>query len=220
MTTTPPEDPTPTESTPTEPTATTESLPPQAEPSVSYGTEQSGTDSANAQALNLESSASRVRNTISVPGGKASIAIGGAVLLAGGFLSGYALTSSSSDDAPNRGGFTRTGGQFPGGEGQRGGQNGARGGGAGNAVGNATAGTVTSVDGNTITLKTLDGRTVTITAGSATKVTVNTSGSVSDLASGDTVVVQGTTNSDGNVTADSIAEGGIGGLRGGPAPAK
>lgn len=160
-------------------------------------------------ALNEALSKSREK---SATGGasKATIGLAGAVLLAGGFFGGYAVKSGTTDTTSAGAGIGQRAGGFP--RGNAGGT-GAAGG------GNATFGTISSVSGNTVTVKTAAGNTVSIKASSGTKVTVNKTGKVSDLSNGDTIVVQGKTDSNGNVTADSIAEGGgAGGMRGGQAP--
>lgn len=85
--------------------------------------------------------------------------------------------------------------------------------------GGATSGTVTAVDGDTVTIELEDGSTVTVTTSADTTVTVD--GSLSDLAVGDTVTAAGETDDDGNVTATSITEGAVtfgGGFGGGTPP--
>jgi hypothetical protein len=122
-------------------------------------------------------------------------------------------------------GFNRPGGQFPNGPGQPGqrgqqGQQGQPGNGApqggpgqqGNAtrpgaLGGLTAGTIQSIDGDTITVKLRDGSTVKVTTSTSTTVTKSEKSSVSDLASGETVIVRGTKDGSGDVSATSIAEG-------------
>jgi hypothetical protein len=119
-------------------------------------------------------------------------------------------------------GFNRPGGQFPNGPGQSGqqGQQGPRGNGApqggagqqGNATrpgafGGLTAGTIQSIDGDTITVKLRDGSTVKVTTSGSTTVTKSEKSSVSDLSSGETVIVRGTKAGNGDVSATSIAEG-------------
>lgn len=142
---------------------------------------------------------------------KATIGLAGAVLLAGGFFGGYAVKSGTTDTTSAGAGIGQRAGGFP--RGNAGGGTGTTGG------GNATFGTISSVSGNTVTVKTAAGNTVSIKASSGTKVTVNKTGKVSDLSNGDTIVVQGKADSNGNVTADSIAEGGgAGRMRGGQAP--
>lgn len=122
-------------------------------------------------------------------------------------------------------GFNRPGGQFPNGPGQQG-QQGQRGNGApqggpgqqggtgqqGNATrpgafGGLTAGTIQSIDGDTITVKLRDGSTVTVKTTGSTTVTKSEKSSVSELASGETVIVRGTKDGNGDVSATSIAEG-------------
>jgi hypothetical protein len=87
--------------------------------------------------------------------------------------------------------------------------------------GGFTAGTITGIDGDTVTIELQDGSTVTVTATDDTTVTTTTESSVSDLAEGDTITVSGDTDDDGNVaSATSIREGeamgGFGGANGVP----
>ncbi len=77
-----------------------------------------------------------------------------------------------------------------------------------------TRGTVTAIEGDTITLSAEDGSTVTVTASDDTTVSIQRSGAVSDLDEGDTVMVRGET-SDGTVTATSIRSGELPGGRDG-----
>ena len=88
------------------------------------------------------------------------------------------------------------------------------------SFGGATSGTVTAVDGDTVTIELEDGSTVTVTASADTTVTTTTDAAVSDLAEGDTITVAGETDDDGNVTATSITEGAltVGGFGGGTPP--
>jgi hypothetical protein len=81
--------------------------------------------------------------------------------------------------------------------------------------GNTTIGTITNVDGDTITIQTANGDTISVDVGSDTTIQVTQTGSLSDLRSGDTIVVAGTEN-DGSIDADSINEGGLGLTGGGP----
>lgn len=71
-----------------------------------------------------------------------------------------------------------------------------------------TAGTIQSIDGDTITVELPDGTTVTVTADDDTTVTQTSDAEVSDLAEGDEITVIGETDADGNVAADAISEGG------------
>ena len=90
----------------------------------------------------------------------------------------------------------------------------------GGAGGGFTSGTVTAVDGDTVTLELEDGSTVTVTTTDDTTVTTTTDASVSDLAEGDSLTVVGEADDDGNVAATSISEGatGFGGGMGGGTP--
>jgi Domain of unknown function (DUF5666) len=85
--------------------------------------------------------------------------------------------------------------------------------------GGLTAGTITSIDGSTITVKLADGSTVKVTTSDSTAVTKTSKAKVSDLATGDTITVIGQADSSGNVTATRISEGdaGFGGFVGGGA---
>jgi len=89
-----------------------------------------------------------------------------------------------------------------------GGPDGATGGPAG--AGDVTAGTITGIDGDTITLKLADGSTVKVTSSSDTTVTTSETSSVRDLAKGDSIVVSGTAGSDGTVAATTVREGDTG----------
>ena len=109
--------------------------------------------------------------------------------------------------------FTRSGSQSQNGQGPRGeggqqdrpGQQGkvTRPG----ALGGLTAGTIQSIGGDTITVKLLDGSTVTVKTTTSTKVTKTAESSVSDLKSGETLMVRGAKDASGSVSATSISEG-------------
>lgn len=73
--------------------------------------------------------------------------------------------------------------------------------------GRGAAGTIDSVDGTTITLTTRDGRKLTVTAPGAVPVILRSQGSVADLKPGQTILVSGSTGSDGSVIANRIAVG-------------
>jgi len=132
----------------------------------------------------------------------AALAIG----LFGGILISHGTSSSTSQ--------AQGGGNFGGGAG---GTEGGTGG-PGGAGGNITAGTITGIDGDTITLKLTDGSTVKVTSSSDTTVTTSATSSVSDLAKGDTITVSGTKDSDGNVIATTVREGETGFGGGGTPP--
>lgn len=107
------------------------------------------------------------------------------------------------------------------GYGQRNGAGFGQGQGAGQGQGGGssttmTTGTVKVVDGRNLYLTDAQGNIVKITTGGGTKVKLSKDGKVSDLQPGDTVVVQGTQDSSGNVAASQVTEGGgtLGGLGG------
>ncbi len=94
-------------------------------------------------------------------------------------------------------------------------------GGAG-AFANATAGQITAVSGDTITVHdTRNNRDVKVNIASA-RITKTTDGTPADLTPNQTVTIVGQAGSDGTVTATTIAVGGaasaIGGRRGGASP--
>lgn len=74
------------------------------------------------------------------------------------------------------------------------------------------AGTVTAIDGSTITLSRRDGTTVTIHAGSATTIQVAgvDNAKLSDITTGMVIAVEGTQRSDGSIDARAIAAGKLG----------
>ena len=95
------------------------------------------------------------------------------------------------------------------------GQNNAGGGGGGGAGGGATIGTITLIDGTNVYVTTAQGDVVKVITNPQTTISVSKNGTVTDLDPSKTVVVQGTTNSDGTVTASQISQGGFGAGAGG-----
>jgi hypothetical protein len=130
-----------------------------------------------------------------------TLGLAAALVAVGGFASGYVVGNhhgeqhQASDRLGLPGGFV---------SGPDGGQ---PGGGQPPNAGDFTAGTVTKVDGDTVTVKTASGDEVTVKTDSDTDVTITKDGSVSDLSAGDPVVVTGNRQSDGSISADSISEG-------------
>jgi len=121
------------------------------------------------------------------------------------FAAAAGATASASTGAA-RG----AGGGFGGG-GTGGGGGGFGGAGGGFAAGNATIGTIKLVDGKTVYVQTTAGDIVQVSTSAATKVTVSTSVPVKDLTPGETVIVEGSKNSSGGVTATSISQTSLGG---------
>jgi hypothetical protein len=84
--------------------------------------------------------------------------------------------------------------------------------------GGATAGTIVSVSGDTIVIKTRQGSQITVTATDQTTVTESKAGTLSDLKAGDTVTAIGQNDGSGNIKATTIAEGSLGFGFGGQRP--
>ena len=143
--------------------------------------------------------------------GKLTLGLVGAVLLVGSFFGGVAThaaiakpAAASASPAQNRPG----GRQF--GNGQFGGQNGQGGAQNGQAGPRGAVGTIDHVDGTDVYLKTADGRTVKVSTSDSTRIRISQDGKLADLKPGSNVVVQGSTGSDGTVTAQTITEGQFG----------
>ena len=135
-----------------------------------------------------------------------TLALVAVVLVAVGVLAGI-LVGRSMNNSTQASGFPgfRNGGGFPnGGSFPSGGPGGAFANG-----GNITFGTIESVNGNTITVRTQSGDTVNVKVGNDTQIRVSKDGSISDLANGDTIVVGGSKNGS-TVDATTITEGGVG----------
>jgi hypothetical protein len=159
---------------------------------------------------------------------RTTLALSGTVLIVLGFIGGvlvqknFGTTSTSTNNrgaalangfngangaGGGAGGAAAGGGAGGGGAGAGGGGAGAGGGGAGagGAAGrNATTGTVKLVDGTTIYLTTANGDTVTVKTSGTTTVRVLQTGSAKDIPVGATVVVQGTADADGIITATQV----------------
>ena len=86
-----------------------------------------------------------------------------------------------------------------------------RGGGGGEfAAGNATIGTIKLIDGSTVYVQTPEADIVQVSTSAGTKVTASSTVPVKDLQPGETVIVEGSKNSTGGVTATSISQTSLG----------
>jgi hypothetical protein len=121
-------------------------------------------------------------------------AIVGIIIIGGGaFYAGMTYAKGQTPAAGGRGNFAA--GQF-GGTGR-----GARGG----AGGGFTTGQILSVSGSTLTIQQQNGSSSEIVVLSpSTQIFKTVTGSATDLAAGTMVVITGTSNSDGSLTAQSI----------------
>lgn len=82
-------------------------------------------------------------------------------------------------------------------------------GGRGGANGGAVRGTIISKDSNSITVKLQDNSTKIVILSSSTMIGKSTQGTIDDVTNGSNVMVFGTTNSDGTVTAQLVQVGGM-----------
>lgn len=146
----------------------------------------------------------RAQTPTSSGANKATLGLAGALLLVGGFVGGYVTKDATAGGDGPGGSVVRAGG--PGGGFGGGQQGGGPGGGAGGRPVNLTIGTITKVDGTTVTIKTTDGKTVKATIGDDTNVNVTKTGSVKDLAKGDEIVVNGQRDGD-TIEAEFVSKG-------------
>lgn len=143
----------------------------------------------------------------------AVIAVAGAGFI-GGIMVGKHYGSSGSGalaSALSRLGAAREGAAGGAGTAPGGGTRILAGGGAGGAAGNATVGTIKLVDHSTVYVQTLQGDIVPVSTSTATKVTASVAVPVSKLEPGEFVIVVGSKNSSGTVSAVSISQTSLGG---------
>jgi hypothetical protein len=121
----------------------------------------------------------------------------------------FAAAEASPSASTGSGSRTGLGGAGGGFGGARGGLSGT-GGTGGFAEGNATVGTIKLIDGSTVYVQTSAGDIVQVVTSSGTKVTVSSTVPVKDLQPGETVMVEGSKNSSGAVSATSISQTSLG----------
>jgi hypothetical protein len=125
---------------------------------------------------------------------------GGLASRFGAFAAAGASPSAGTGSGP-RTGFGGAGGGAGGGFGAAG-----AGAGFGGAGGNATVGTIKLVDGSTVYVQTSAGDIVQVSTSSGTKVTASSTVPVKSLQPGEAVIVEGSKNSKGGVSATSISQ--------------
>ncbi|HEX5203285.1 MAG TPA: hypothetical protein VFW27_25425 [Actinoplanes sp.] len=136
---------------------------------------------------------------------KATVVLGAAVLLVGGFAGGLQAQKQWGAGSTGGGAGNRAAPAFPGtGAGRFGGRTAAPAASASSAATAATTGTVKLVDGNTIYVQTPGGDIVTVRTDARTRISTARAGKVSDVTAGQSVAVQGAAGSDGTVTATSV----------------
>jgi hypothetical protein len=121
----------------------------------------------------------------------------GAVILSGGlFYAGMKYDQSKNPPITTRGFGGNTNGRVG-----AGGQGGVRGGGG---AGGFASGEILSKDDTGITIKLQDGGSKIILMSGTTPILKSTSGTAQDLAIGTQVIVNGSANTDGSITAQSV----------------
>jgi hypothetical protein len=148
-----------------------------------------------------------------------ALVIAGAGFYAGALVGKHHTSSGTGGFAAFRGAGTAsaTGAAGTGRTGTGGaGAGGFLGGGATGAASADTIGTIKLIDGNTVYVQTEAGDIVQVQVSSATKITISSSGTVKNLAPGQTVIVGGAKNSSGAVSATSVSQSsGLGAFGGG-----
>ena len=114
-----------------------------------------------------------------------------------GFGGGSASRTAGGSSTARRSGFPGRSGFSPGGFGA--------------TSGGATIGTVSSVSGKTIDVKTVSGNTIKVTLTSATKLKKQLSVSRNSIHPGDSITVEGISGKGGAITASSISDSGSSG---------
>jgi hypothetical protein len=151
---------------------------------------------------------SSTRWLIPTLGAVAAIGIG----LVGGIVIGQntasARPAASSSAFGGQFGSSGTGGSGTGAAG--GTASGSANGAQGFAAGGFTSGTVVSVSGDKLVVKSAAGTDITVTTTSATKVTKQQTVKLSDLTAGERVTAIGTPGGNGAITAATISEGAAG----------
>ena len=150
---------------------------------------------------------------------KLTLALAGAALICAGFVGGVLVQKHlGGSSSSGRGNFAAafTGGRTGTGTTGRGGTGTGTGTGTGGGFfgrggtgsgGGAITGTVTVVSGDKLYVTAADGSVYTVTTNGSTVINVTKSGTLSQLKPGQTVIIAGSNDNSGNVTATSITAG-------------
>ncbi len=145
---------------------------------------------------------------------KVTVALAGAALICAGFLGGVLVQKHFGGSSSGRGAFGTAFAGNRGGTGAGGaggglfGRGGTGGTGTRGGTGGAITGTITVVSGDKLYVTAPDGSVYTVTTNGSTAINVTQSGSLSQLKPGQTVVIAGSNDDKGDVTATSITAGG------------
>jgi hypothetical protein len=137
---------------------------------------------------------------------RTTLGLSAAVLIVVGFVGGVLVQKNfgtTPTPSNNRAGANALA-NGAGGNGPNGGNGSGTGAGGGGTGRNSTTGTVKFVDGSTIYLTTANGDTITVKTSGTTAVRVQQTGSAKDIPVGATIVVQGTADADGIITATQV----------------
>ena len=74
----------------------------------------------------------------------------------------------------------------------------------GSRAGSFVSGSIVSQDNNSVTVQSMNGSSKIVFLSGSTQILKSTSGTSSDLSSGTNVIITGTTNSDGSLTAQTV----------------
>jgi hypothetical protein len=144
------------------------------------------------------------RAPLGVPS-RTTLVLAGAVLVVVGFLGGVVVQKNYGAGPAASGGAGALANAIAARQNAGGGAGNGGNGGTGATGGrNATTGTVKLVDGTTVYITTADGETVTVKTSGTTTVRTEQAAALADVPVGSTVSIQGTTGTDGVVTATQV----------------
>jgi hypothetical protein len=131
-----------------------------------------------------------------------SYVLAGLALMALGTVTGIVIQKHEGRATTST--TSATGRSFSGARGTGGTSNGGTGSVAGGGSGGGTVGTVTLVDGNNVYVTDATGNVVKVMTNAASQLTKTDPATIKDVRPGETVIVRGTSATDGSVTATSL----------------